>query len=121
MSRYTIDYANYTEVDEDGDEYVLKMKYVYGYDNQLKEYFLQLWTVDYGKRGDHPIRISDDAIGLVGELSNLVGNKGNFMEVCERVGIWNRIPEEHQTLVAMDLPIDGDGWKTLATLRGDGK
>lgn len=121
MSRYGITLHKHTEVDENGIEYVLKMEYVYGYDSQLKEYFLQLWTVDYGKRGEYPIRISDDTVGLVGMMSNLVGNKGNFMEVCERVGIWDRMPEEHQTLVAMDLPIDGDGWKTLATLRGDGK
>ena len=121
MSRYTIVLDKHTEVDENGNEYVLKMTFVYGYDKPLQEYFLQLQTIANGRRGEYPIRLSEDTVELVGTMSELLGNKGNFMEVCERVGIWDRIPDGHKDLVVLDLPIDGDGWVTIATLRGDGK
>jgi hypothetical protein len=112
-----------SEVNEDGKEPEVHIHYVYGYDRPLQEYFLQAVGVSMrhnpGGHGELDVEtvISDTPVELVGSLSNVYGSGVNLLDMAERLDL--KLPEAHAGQAAMDVPITGDGWTTIATLNGE--
>ena len=102
----------------------------YGYDKPLQEYFLMVedislplgWNVvqhkheerDEEKFGKIVFTVEQE---LVGSLSDVHGSGANLIAKAEILGI--PLPGHHLEQAAMDLPIEGDGFTTVATLKGD--
>lgn len=69
--------------------------YAYGFDRPLQEYFLQKHTPG---EGDYP-EVED----IVGSLTgNGYGSAGELLEAVAKHGV--PLPEEHLTLIGLDLP-----------------
>ena len=116
MSRHMITKVIQAEVNEDGEKPEVHIHYVYGYDRPLQEYFLQAVGVSmyYGRS---ETVISDTPVELVGSLSNVYGSGVNLLDTAKRLDL--KLPEAHAGQAMMDVPITGDGWTTIATIKGE--
>lgn len=67
--------------------YELPGRVVYGFDEQLSQYFL-----DRGRRH------------VLGPLSKTYGTCYELMETLKVLGLWDKIPHAHQNAIAGDVP-----------------
>jgi hypothetical protein len=81
-------------------------RYVYGYDNPTQQYFLDCIR-NYGDD------LGDQFIPVVGFGSTQVkwsyGSKTALVEAMDQLNLWHLIPTNHQTVIALDLPIPNAG------------
>ena len=122
MSRYT----NYYIVGDHSNNLWAhtEIQYSYGYDRQIPEYFLnineiRITTAPPPDGYELQTVILDDCIPLVGTGGKVYGSGANLIDMCEKIGF--PLPDKHKEQAAMDLPIEGDGFTTIATLKGDEK
>lgn len=102
MSQYRI-VKHHDPVPNEPAEYTV---YIYGYDRQLYYYFLFITDSNvptYKAELENPD--GSGTVELVGMLSPRYGDKMNLHDEMNKQGIWHMIPEEHKSLILMDLPI----------------
>lgn len=119
MSRHT-DY--YIVGDSSNPWANTEITYSYGYDRPLQEYFLnideiRITTAPPPTGYELQTVILDNCIPLVGTLSDVHGSGANLLDMCQKIGL--KLPEAHAGQAAMDVPITGDGWTTIATIKGE--
>lgn len=67
--------------------------FAYGYDNPLREYFLQKTIFEDGEM---------EIVELVGSISDKYGSAANLLDALNKNNV--DIPEDHRTKIMMDLP-----------------